>query len=735
MLAQPTQVSGIAARGSRFVLTPSDLRVWDDLDFDADSLDSDAAEGKRLWQEFAAASDAVSRETQDLVASTGSTAPLTQDGYESVAALKSNPEMSAFIRRVVSNMHRTVVDEGGLAGFVPFFSGVQGVQNFQSLEDEILSVPWADFTWVQKGKTSGLEHGSAPATTLQFLSSHDVQPTMSGSGHKAQTLSAATGKRSTPVAPKRSEHSEHSKPAQRLASVDDEPEASKVIADPSWHETKQTQHPAERSQDDSAHSSGEILNTSADVKALSPAHSTELEKTPDSGRPVRQAAQQRVSEHSKPNVKATRAESFGSAFQKLREQHWNATVEDHAEQMAPEQVHAATRHASATKDLAMLKAPMPAHQNGTGGIGMELDMRQTATLQQRLMRQARSLRDKLSETTKMMKDTVWSKEAAFKTQFWSFQNKTKAKREWAREARKKMNATLVRIRSLNKTCDNFLENVTNIVASAAMSPTLTPQHMQDGGQLLKVSLDDPVMREIETLTIAQRNTTQSILQRNITVMRLKLQEIHHIKQHAMTGLRERFDMLMEAASKDRKEAEFERWQMFQALHVVEDVERACLKARSIHKSAEMVHSILRQRDAGTSFDRVHKAVENFSVAADGEPEHLNMHKADGRQAGKNVSAMSVSGQPFMSKLATSEKSMSAGHTSALKEGAHDVAKHSTEPDLMKNISSISGMARALVDNSRASEKHSVPAQVEEAAAFDERGTAVDKIKSLEPPSA
>jgi hypothetical protein len=67
----------------------------------------------------------------------GSTAPLSEEGYQLVAKLRSDEEMKTFIRRLLDSEARTVEDEAGLTGVVPFHSGSTSVQSLDGLKAEI----------------------------------------------------------------------------------------------------------------------------------------------------------------------------------------------------------------------------------------------------------------------------------------------------------------------------------------------------------------------------------------------------------------------------------------------------------------------------------------------------------------------------------------------------------------------------------------------------------------------
>jgi len=73
----------------------------------------------------------------------GRTAPLTDFGYQKVAALKSNAHMMAFARRILSLNSKVCSDEGALTGLIPYYSGEVAVQSFDQLTHELLSAPWA----------------------------------------------------------------------------------------------------------------------------------------------------------------------------------------------------------------------------------------------------------------------------------------------------------------------------------------------------------------------------------------------------------------------------------------------------------------------------------------------------------------------------------------------------------------------------------------------------------------
>eukprot|EP00971_Amphidinium_carterae_P304618 6053410-Amphidinium_carterae.1 len=70
--------------------------------------------------------------------------PLTEDGYQKVASLKDDVKMVHFIRRVCAAEVRRVVNEDGLSGFAPYFSGTTSVQSLEKMREEIRGAPWVD---------------------------------------------------------------------------------------------------------------------------------------------------------------------------------------------------------------------------------------------------------------------------------------------------------------------------------------------------------------------------------------------------------------------------------------------------------------------------------------------------------------------------------------------------------------------------------------------------------------
>merc|ERR1719491_308067 len=73
----------------------------------------------------------------------GRTAPLTEQGYQSVAKMKSEANMRAFVRRTLNAEKQTVSDEEAFFAVAPSYDGEVSTQSFEQLKTELLSAPWA----------------------------------------------------------------------------------------------------------------------------------------------------------------------------------------------------------------------------------------------------------------------------------------------------------------------------------------------------------------------------------------------------------------------------------------------------------------------------------------------------------------------------------------------------------------------------------------------------------------
>jgi hypothetical protein len=82
----------------------------------------------------------ISHKPNGWLAPRGSTAPLTEEGYQTVASLGSSLEMAEFAHRVANDMNFDVIKEEGLKGMVPYYSGERTKSNFTALRNEMTKV-------------------------------------------------------------------------------------------------------------------------------------------------------------------------------------------------------------------------------------------------------------------------------------------------------------------------------------------------------------------------------------------------------------------------------------------------------------------------------------------------------------------------------------------------------------------------------------------------------------------
>jgi hypothetical protein len=82
----------------------------------------------------------ISHKQNGWLAPRGSTAPLTEDGYQTVASLGSSLEMAEFAHRVANDLNFDVIKEEGLKGMVPYYSGERTKSNLTALKNEMMKV-------------------------------------------------------------------------------------------------------------------------------------------------------------------------------------------------------------------------------------------------------------------------------------------------------------------------------------------------------------------------------------------------------------------------------------------------------------------------------------------------------------------------------------------------------------------------------------------------------------------
>lgn len=91
---------------------------------------------------------------------TGTQEPLDEDGYIDVVSSRNNRNMERFVKRLAEELSFEIVDEGGLKGMVPFYSGLKATQSFTALEAELMSTARLHRGWLKRRKTSASRSGS-----------------------------------------------------------------------------------------------------------------------------------------------------------------------------------------------------------------------------------------------------------------------------------------------------------------------------------------------------------------------------------------------------------------------------------------------------------------------------------------------------------------------------------------------------------------------------------------------
>jgi hypothetical protein len=88
--------------------------------------------------------------------------PLSQEGYEALAALRSDCAMMMFMMRVVQDLQCEVVEESPMKGMVPFYSGTQGMQDYIELHTELQGACHMTDNWIKPSEVTVvalLDHG------------------------------------------------------------------------------------------------------------------------------------------------------------------------------------------------------------------------------------------------------------------------------------------------------------------------------------------------------------------------------------------------------------------------------------------------------------------------------------------------------------------------------------------------------------------------------------------------
>lgn len=87
--------------------------------------------------------------SQSFPAGVGNVSTLSEPGYEAVAFTRRSPEMETFVLRAAAQLGCEVHDQGGLQGFVPFYSGECGTRSFDVLVKDLQAVASLPDQWLR----------------------------------------------------------------------------------------------------------------------------------------------------------------------------------------------------------------------------------------------------------------------------------------------------------------------------------------------------------------------------------------------------------------------------------------------------------------------------------------------------------------------------------------------------------------------------------------------------------
>jgi len=125
------------------------------------------------------------------------TATLNDAGYKSIAKLRSYSVMEAYMKRVIKKLGFTIVQDGGLEGIIPFYSGQKTTQNFGAMTRELLELSKKPGSWLapDNGESSNNNDDSAnsanEAGPTSLEGDDDAEDTDDESGINQQVLNLA----------------------------------------------------------------------------------------------------------------------------------------------------------------------------------------------------------------------------------------------------------------------------------------------------------------------------------------------------------------------------------------------------------------------------------------------------------------------------------------------------------------------------------------------------------------
>lgn len=118
---------------------------------------------------------------------------LNEDGYMTLAASRNNRKMERFVERIISKLNLEVVDEGGLKGMVPYYSGVKAKQSFEALRIELQTSARKPDSWVARRTSSWLSQ------TNNVKKAKKTKSTAATTAKKSATPKASSSDASTGV--------------------------------------------------------------------------------------------------------------------------------------------------------------------------------------------------------------------------------------------------------------------------------------------------------------------------------------------------------------------------------------------------------------------------------------------------------------------------------------------------------------------------------------------------------
>lgn len=144
MLKNDTQMERFVRRTAAAL----DITVKNDLSLRGFVPFYSGSKSKKSYAVLTAELTKISSHPNSWLAPRGSTAPLNEAGYATVAALGSSLEMAQFVHRTTKAMKLSVKNEAKLRGMVPYYSGERTKSNFSNLQAELHRVSAQPNSWL-----------------------------------------------------------------------------------------------------------------------------------------------------------------------------------------------------------------------------------------------------------------------------------------------------------------------------------------------------------------------------------------------------------------------------------------------------------------------------------------------------------------------------------------------------------------------------------------------------------